>query len=92
MLGSINLENFTGLTTMPQKAASAWTAAEYLNGAKYKPLLFVGTQIVKGTNYWFIAEQSFSITTPERRIVKLAVNEFDGKYTVVDGSIDVIFA
>ena len=91
MLGKIEIENFTGLTTMPQKAASAWTAANYLVGATYKPLLFVGTQITKGVNYWFVAEQSFSITTPERRIVKIAINEFEGKCTVVDGSIEVIF-
>lgn len=57
MLGAIQFENFEGLTKMPQKAASAWGAVNNgLAGASYKPLLFVGTQVAKGTNYWFIAE------------------------------------
>ena len=90
MFGKIQLENFTGLTTLPQKAASAWAAANYLVGATYKPLLFVGTQIVKGVNYWFIAEQSFAVSAPERRLVTIAINEFEGRYKVVESSIEVI--
>lgn len=92
MLGNIKLEEFKGLTAMPQKAATAWHAAfSGFAGAEYKPLLFVGTQTVKGINYWFIAEQKTVTRNPERHVVKLAINEFKNVYTVVAGSIERIF-
>lgn len=91
MFGKIELENFTGLTSMPQRAASAWDAVmNDLDGVSYKPLLFCGTQIVKGTNYYFIAELNVSYAQIERRIVLLAINEFQGKYELINSSIEVI--
>lgn len=76
---------------MPQPYASAWTTAEGLTGASYKPLMTVGKQQAKGTNYWFIAEQTMSTSTPEKHIVTIAINEFQGNYTRVNGSIVRIF-
>lgn len=90
MFGKIELENFVGINSMPQKAASAWSVVENLVGVNYKPLLFCGTQIVKGVNYYFIAELTLAIAKPERHIVLLAVNEFEGKYELVKNSIEVI--
>ena len=52
-------------------------------GAEHKPILELGTQIVKGTNYYFIAEQTLILATPQRHIVLIVVNEFEGKYTTV---------
>ena len=76
MLGSIQLQPFAGISTMPQKAASAWSGAvQNLVGAVYKPLIYLGDQQVKGTNYWFIAEECLMTATLQRRIVKLAINE-----------------
>lgn len=101
MLGGIQLEEFKGLTAMPQKAASAWVAIDGgIVGAGYKPLLYVGSQLVKGINHWFIAEQTLILAQPERHIVKIAVNEFNEKkddgefetvYKIVPHSIEVIF-
>lgn len=76
---------------MPQKYASAWTAVEGIVGASYKPLMTVAKQQSKGTNYWFIAEQTLITATPEKHIVTIAINEFDGNYTIVNGSIVRIF-
>ena len=80
--GQINLQEFVGLTSMPQKAATAWAGFEGLGlvGASYKPLLFYATQLVKGVNYFFIAEQTLTTNPPIRRLVKLVINEFEGKY------------
>ncbi|MBR3499048.1 MAG: hypothetical protein IKO05_08660 [Selenomonadaceae bacterium] len=76
MFGKLNLEEFTGLTSMPQRAASAWSGAcEGLVGA---------TQPVKGVNYYFIAEQTLTTHPIIRRVVKLVINEFEGKYELVD--------
>lgn len=90
MFGSIQLENFKGLTSMPQKAASAWCAVEKLIGAKYVPLVYVGSQIVKGVNYYFIAEQTLMTADKERSVVLLCVNESGGKYFVVPHSVTKI--
>ena len=85
MFGTIQLENFVGLTTMPQRAASAWSGAiEGLVGASYKPLIFYGTQLVNGVNYYFVAEQTLITNPPVRRLVKLVIHEKDGEYKLVN--------
>lgn len=76
---------------MPQPYASAWTAAEGLTGASYKPLITVAKQQAKGTNYWFIAEQTLVTATPTTHIVTIGINEFQGNRTVINGSIARIF-
>lgn len=92
MTGAIQFEEFTGLTSMPQKAASAWAKVEELVGAEYLPLLYVGTQVVRGVNHWFIAQVTTSGTAnPKKKIVKLAVNEFQGKFEVVGNRTETIF-
>lgn len=85
MVGSIKLNEFRGMTKMPQGAASAWAwfDGSGIVGAAYKPLLFLGEQIVRGTNFWFIAEQTLITREPVRRVVKLAINELQGEYSLV---------
>lgn len=93
MLGAIKFEDFEGLTTMPQRAASAWGAVEgNLVGATFKPLLYIGEQVAKGTNYWFIVEETRTTNPPTKHIATLAINEFNGIYSFVPGSIDIIFS
>lgn len=91
--GAIEFNIITDLTKPPQKVASAMSAIETneLTGASYKPLMYVGTQIVRGVNYWFICEQTLVTARPEKHIVKLAVNEFQGKFELVGNKIEVIF-
>ena len=93
MLGQIEIQILTDLTKAPQNVASAASAIETsgLTGASYKPLIYCGAQPVRGTNYWFIAEQKLVTAKPERHIVKLAVNEFNGEYALVNNSIERIF-
>ena len=90
MFGQIELESFKGLEKMPQRAASAWSAVDKLIGAKYEPLLYLGRQLVKGVNYYFIAEQTLQTAENERNVVILCVNETGGKYIVVPHSIQKI--
>lgn len=92
--GGIKFEELKGLTSMPQKAASAWSSEielKGLTGASYKPLLYVGEQVVKGINYHFIAEQTLVTREPEKHIVTIAINEFNGEYSIVQGSIVRIY-
>lgn len=89
-LGGIEVVAQQGLSKMPQKAASAWAAFDDgITGAGYKPVAYVGTQVVKGTNHIFLAEQTMVLANPERHIVVVTINEFDGKYHLV--SIERIF-
>lgn len=96
MLGAIEFENFEGLTSMPQSAASAWSAVDGgICGTSYKPLIYVGKQIVRGINHWnhwFIAEQTLVTNPLVKHIVTIAINEFNGVYAVVPNSIEVIIA
>ena len=92
MFGKIEFENFEGLTSMPQDAATAWSAVEGLIGASYKPLVYIGKQVARGVNHWFIAEQTLTTNPPIKHIVTLAVNEFNGTCAIVPSSIEVIIA
>ena len=83
-LGGIEVAEQQGLTKMPQQAASAWSAFDgSIVGAGYKPIAFVGTQIVKGLNFVFLAEQTLMTNPISRHIVLVTINNFDGKYTTV---------
>ena len=74
---------------LPQKAASAFTAAfETLIGANYEPLLYCGKQVVNGTNYAIICKQSIPAPgTPIERIALVVVHESAGlekTYSIVN--------
>ena len=88
MTGQIEFEEYE-VGKLPQGAASAWSAVESLVGASYKPLLYVGKQVTRGVNHWFIAEQKF--LNGQRHVVRLAVNDFNGIFAVVPSSIKMIF-
>ena len=90
MFGQIELENFTALTEMPQKAASAWSEVDRLVGASFKPILYLGTQVVHGVNHWFLAERTIVALNSDRRLVKLAINELNGKFKFVSNSVQVV--
>lgn len=79
-LGGINVIEQKEMTAFPQKAASAWSAVDGIVGASYKPMAYIGTQIVKGVNHVFIAEQTLLTADGDRHIVLITVNEFGGKF------------
>lgn len=75
---------------LPQKAASAFTAVtSELVGAEYEPVLYVGSQVVHGTNYCVIAKQTSVTSKPETRLMKLIIND-DGKGHASLASVSVI--
>lgn len=82
--GEIEVLEQTELTTMPQEAASAWTGAMgEIVGNEYKPIAYIGGQPVKGVNHIFIAQQTLILAKPERHIVLITINEFDGNFNTV---------
>ena len=84
IIGGWNIDDLKR-TNLPQKATSAFTKfTDGLTGAEYEPLLFVGTQLVNGTNYCYIALQTIICANPMKRLVKLILNESsDGKVKAV---------
>lgn len=90
MFGKIELEQFEGLEFMPEDYALAWQGLEGIVGAQYKPLLCLGKQIVRGVNYYFLAEQTIITHPISRRVVTLIINEFQGNYTLVHDSVEVV--
>ena len=89
MLGKINFNIITDLTKLPQKVASAMSEIENpeVVGAGYRVLMYVGDQLVRGTNYWFIAEQTLTTRDFEKHLVLIAVNEFENKFEIIRPSI-----
>lgn len=83
-VGGINIIEQVGMTKFPQEAASAWSYFDgAIVGAAYKPIAYVGTQIVKGVNHVFIAEQTLITAEPVRHIVLVTINEFQNNYITV---------
>lgn len=73
-LGSWDISEIKGCN-LPQKAQSAFTAVTgELVGADYQPVLYVGSQLVNGTNYCILAIQTIITAQPEKRLVKVIVN------------------
>ena len=89
MLGKINFNFITDLSKLPQKVATAMSEIENpaLVGASYKVLMYVGDQLVRGKNYWFIAEQTLTTRDFDKHLVLIAVNEFENKFEIVPSSI-----
>ena len=74
VLGGWNIDEMKSVN-LPQKAQSAFTAVTGgLVGAEYMPVLYVGSQIVNGTNYCILAVQTIITGTPEKRLVKMIIN------------------
>ena len=74
LLGGWNIDEMKSCN-LPQKAASAFTSITGgLVGADYQPVLYVGSQVVNGTNYCIIALQRLVTRNPETRLVKMISN------------------
>lgn len=85
MFGKIELAQFEPLTKAPQEAASAMCVFEgELVGASYKPILYLGKQIAKGTDYFFIAEKTSADKFSSRHVVAVVVNGLNGEYEIVN--------
>ena len=75
MLGAWDISELKGCN-LPQRAESAFTNVTMdLVGADYEPVLYVGKQLVNGTNYCILALQTLVIANPKKRLVKMVIHE-----------------
>ena len=74
MLENWNIDEMKSVN-LPQKLASAFTEITGgLVGADYMPVLYVGSQIVNGTNYCILAVQTIVTAKPVKNLVKMVIN------------------
>ena len=72
MLGSWNVDIQVG--ALPQKLATAFGNLE-LVGAEYSPIVYIGSQVVNGTNHAVLAEQLLTVGKDVKNIVLMIFNE-----------------
>ena len=69
---------------LPQKVASGF--AEVMSGvvgAEYEPVLYIGHQIVNGTNYCLLAVQTLITVDAPKRFVQMVIHEaLDGTFSL----------
>lgn len=64
------------IDAMPQKVATAiGELSEQLIGAEYKPIAYLGSQVVNGTNHAVLAEQTILTGKDTKNVVILIFNE-----------------
>jgi hypothetical protein len=64
------------IDAMPQKVATAvGELADQLIGAEYKPIAYLGSQVVNGTNHAVLAEQTVITGKDTKNVVILIFNE-----------------
>jgi hypothetical protein len=64
------------IDAMPQKVATAvGELADQLIGAEYKPIAYLGSQVVNGTNHAVLAEQTILTGKDTKNVVVLIFNE-----------------
>ena len=74
LLGGWDVSEMKGVN-LPQKVQSAFTAVTArLDGQDYEPVLYVGSQVVNGTNHCILALQRLVVLGPESRLVKMIIN------------------
>ena len=75
---------------LPEKVATAWSELmQNIAGAKYVPVLYVGTQLVNGTNHMILSRQDLSVLNGESHLVKVILNcALTGEWSIL--SIETI--
>lgn len=88
------LEEQGALSKLPSDVAAAWSSLDWLTHLHYKPILWLGKETGDDeiTQYWFIAEQIVIFPTPVRRLVLLAISEYEGEYAVGEIATPVLAA
>ena len=86
-LGNWNLDEMMGCN-LPQKAENAFTeVTSGLMGAEYMPVLYVGKQLVNGTNYCILALQTLVVPNSPKHLVKMVIHEaLDGTTSLLSVS------
>ena len=87
MLGSWEIDVTVG--SMPEKVATAFgQMSETLLGAAYEPIAYLGSQVVNGTNYAVLAEQTLTDGKDTKNVVLVIFNEKPGSMNLILANIE----
>lgn len=76
MLGEYKINVIPGCTKLPQVLASGLdNVLNSLVGASYKPIAYLGSQLVHGTNHALLCEQTLITGKAPKAIVLVVINE-----------------
>lgn len=75
--GSVEVVEQPEMTAMPQMAATVWAAMDKLVGVNYKPVLYVGRQLVHGEVYVFLVECMLGTPNARRRLMLMGLQMGD---------------
>lgn len=67
----------------PEIQAAFDTAEKQLIGVSYKPVAYIGSQVVRGVNHYIVCEAKYIYPGAEPHAVVLAINIFEGNISVV---------
>lgn len=83
MVGAWKIEKMQAVS-LPEIVATGFAAVTNdLVGASYIPVLYVGEQVVSGTNYMIICKQTLSDRSATEHIVKMVINLFQNNWSIV---------
>ena len=69
---------------LPAEAAAAFDkVTKTLLGVNYKPIAYIGSQVVKGINYHIVCQARVIYPGAEPYGVKMVINDFQGEATLV---------
>lgn len=75
MYGGYKLAEMEGCT-MPEQVATGFAQVTgAMVGAKYLPVLYVGSQIVQGTNHMLICKQTLAAKDAPEHLVTVVLNQ-----------------
>lgn len=83
MVGAWKIEKMQA-AKLPEIVATGFAAVTSdMVGASYLPVLYVGEQVVRGTNYMIICKQTLSDKSSAEHIVKMVINLFENTWSIV---------
>ena len=94
MFGHIIFDDFKPLTSKSDKLKACLDAItkwqDVFKDGTYVPVYYVGCRVTHGVNYVFLCGH-FTVAYPSiSRLVLVEVNEYGGKFTVVEGTIEEV--
>ncbi len=90
LAGGWNVEVAVG--AMPEKVATGFAQVfEDIVGASYVPLVYCGSQIVNGTNYMIICEQTLITNPPANHVVKVVLHETLPEEGEIMGEFSILY-
>ena len=82
MVGNWNMNEAMEVCTMPEEVQAVFDKWHIL-GVKYEPVLYAGSQVVKGINYMFICKTTLITPEATEGLAHVILNDFQGEIMTI---------